>query len=124
VAPPPSKRKERKQRLEGSTGEASQTDAEVGRGGKFLGQRTAGAKASQRGSVWFVHKARGQRSSSSRLNQGEGWYLTGSAGQQGGTPQSLMPMMRTLFFHSEMEATGWLQAEEGHDLMLVLLVRG
>ena len=35
-----------------------------------------------------------------------------------------MPMVRTLFFHSEMEATGWLQAEEGHDLMLVLLVRG
>ena len=55
---------------------------------------------------------------------GEGRYLTGSAGQQGGTPQSLTPVVRTSFFHSEMEATSWLQAEEGHDLMLVLLVRG
>ena len=53
---PPPKKRERKQRLEGSTGEASQTDAEVGRGGKFLGQRTAGAKASQRGIVCVFTK--------------------------------------------------------------------
>lgn len=78
----------------------------------------------QRGSAWCVHKAAGQCSSSSRLNQGMAWYLTGSSGQQGGTPQSLKPMVRTLVFHSQMEATGWLQAEEGHYLMLVLLLQG
>lgn len=54
-----------------------------------MAKRTAGAKALQRSSVWCVHEAGGQRSSGSRVNQGEGWYgVIRSAGRDPTEPKA------------------------------------
>ena len=117
---PPAKKKrekERKQRSERSTGEASQTDAEVGRGGKFLGQKNSRCKGLAEGQCVVCSRSREPARQQEQSEPGGGVAPHGSAGRQGGTPQSLKPGVRTLFFHPETGATGWLQGEEGHDLM-------
>lgn len=73
--------------------------------------------------MWGAHKT-GSQCSRSRVNKGKELCITGSPGQQGWTPQSLQAVVRSLFFHSELRASGWLQAEEGHDLTWVLLLLG